>query len=83
MCGRVHLSSDVSEIRRVFAIPPHRPSPNFAPCWNAAPTDLLPVVRYDRKAGERSLDILRWSRAVLGEGHQRRFREHQRQSRSD
>jgi len=23
------------------------------------PTDLLPVVRYDRKAGERSLDLLR------------------------
>jgi putative SOS response-associated peptidase YedK len=25
-----------------------------------APTDQLPVVRYDRKAGERSLDLLRW-----------------------
>src|SRR5215471_4175781 len=60
MCGRVHLSSDVSEIIRVFAIPPHRPAPNFALSWNAAPTDLLPVVRYDRKAGERSLDMLRW-----------------------
>jgi len=34
--------------------------PNFPPSWNAAPTDLLPVVRYDRKAGERSLDLLRW-----------------------
>ena len=52
---------DVSEIERVFSIPPHRPSPNFAPSWNAASTDLLPVVRYDRKAGECSLDILRWS----------------------
>jgi len=28
--------------------------------WNVAPTDLLPVVRYDDKAGERSLDMLRW-----------------------
>jgi putative SOS response-associated peptidase YedK len=28
--------------------------------WNVAPTDPLPVVRYDRKSGERSLDILRW-----------------------
>ena len=60
MCGRVHLSSDVSEIKLVFSIPPHRPTPNFPPSWNASPTDLLPVVRYDRKAGERSLDLLRW-----------------------
>jgi putative SOS response-associated peptidase YedK len=60
MCGRVHLSADVSEIGLVFAIPPHRPRPNYAPSYNAAPTDPLPVVRYDRKAGERSLDILRW-----------------------
>src|SRR5436305_2693549 len=60
MCGRVRLSSDVSEIRLVFSIPAHRPTPNFPPSWNAAPTDSLPVVRYDRKAGERSLDLLRW-----------------------
>jgi putative SOS response-associated peptidase YedK len=52
--------SDVSEIKLVFSIPPHRPRPNFPPSRNAAPTDLLPVVRYDRKAGERSLDLLRW-----------------------
>ena len=61
MCGRVRLSSDVSEIKLVFSVPPHRPTPNFPPSWNAAPTDPLPVVRYDRKAGERSLDLLRWS----------------------
>jgi putative SOS response-associated peptidase YedK len=60
MCGRVRLSSDVSEIKLVFSIPPHRPTFNFPPSWNAAPTDLLPGVRYDRKAGERSLDLLRW-----------------------
>jgi putative SOS response-associated peptidase YedK len=60
MCGRVRLSSDVSEIKLVFSIPPRRPSPNFPASWNVAPTDALPVVRYDVKAGERSLDILRW-----------------------
>ena len=60
MCGRVRLSSDVSEIKLVFSIPAHRPTPNFAPSWNAAPTDQLPIVRYDAKAGERSLDVLRW-----------------------
>jgi putative SOS response-associated peptidase YedK len=60
MCGRARLSSDVTEIKLVFSIRPHRPTPNIAPSWNVAPTDRLPVVRYDAKAGERSLDIMRW-----------------------
>jgi putative SOS response-associated peptidase YedK len=60
MCGRARLSSDVSEIKLVFSIPPERPTPNFPPSWNAAPTDTLPVVRNDTKAEQRSLDMLRW-----------------------
>jgi putative SOS response-associated peptidase YedK len=60
MCGRARLSSDVSEIRLVFRIPPERPIPNFPPSWNVAPTDSLPVVRYDMRAAQRSLDLLRW-----------------------
>ncbi len=60
MCGRARLSSDVSEIKLVFSIPPHRPTPNFPANWNAAPTEDLPVVRFDAKAGERSLDMMRW-----------------------
>jgi putative SOS response-associated peptidase YedK len=60
MCGRVRLSSDVSEIKLVFSIPPHRPTPNFPPSWNVAPSDRLSIVRFDAKAGERSLDLARW-----------------------
>jgi hypothetical protein len=30
MCGRARLSSDVSEIKVVFRIPPERPTPNIA-----------------------------------------------------
>jgi putative SOS response-associated peptidase YedK len=60
MCGRVRLSSDVSEIKLVFSIPPRRPAPNTAPSWNVAPTDPVPIVRYDAEAGERSLDVMRW-----------------------
>jgi putative SOS response-associated peptidase YedK len=52
MCGHARLSSDVSEIKLVFSIPPARPSPNFAPSCNVSPTDPLPVVHYDAKAGE-------------------------------
>ena len=60
MCGRVRLSSDVSEIKLVFSIPHHRPTPNIAPTWNSAPTDQLPIVRFDARASERSLDVTRW-----------------------
>lgn len=60
MCGRARLSSDVSEIKLAFSIPPHRPTPNIPANWNAAPTEDLPVVRYDAKAKERSLEVMRW-----------------------
>jgi putative SOS response-associated peptidase YedK len=60
MCGRARLSSDVSEVKIAFRIPPDRPTPNFPPSWNLAPTDPLPVVRFEAKAGERSLDMMRW-----------------------
>src|ERR1700674_4316212 len=60
MWGRARLSSDVSEIKIAFGIPPERPTPNFPPSWNVAPTDSLPVVRYDAKPRQRSLDVMRW-----------------------
>src|SRR5215471_17522423 len=60
MCGRARLSSDVSEIKVAFRIPPERPTPNIAPSWKVAPTDPLPVVRFDAKDHQRSLDVMRW-----------------------
>jgi putative SOS response-associated peptidase YedK len=54
MCGRARLSSDVSEIKLVFSIRSERPAPNFAASWNVAPTDPLPVVRYDILDGQRT-----------------------------
>src|SRR5712692_4699234 len=72
MCGRAKLETDVSEIKIAFRVPPEYPTPNFAPSWNVAPTDKLPIVRFDPKArpsgdqspegkaGSRTLDLLRW-----------------------
>jgi len=60
MCGRVRLSTDVSEIKIAFRVPPERATPNFPPIWNAPPTTDLPVVRRDPRDGQRSLDLLRW-----------------------
>jgi putative SOS response-associated peptidase YedK len=50
----------MSEIKLVFSIPPERPTPNIPPSWNVAPTDPHPVVRFDQRAGERRLDVMRW-----------------------
>lgn len=60
MCGRAKLSTDFSEIKIAFRIPPERPTPNFAASWNIAPTDPMPVVHFDAKAEQRSLDVMRW-----------------------
>src|ERR1700746_994498 len=60
MWGRPRPSSDVSEIKLVFSIPPERPTPNIPANWNAAPTEDLPVIRYDARAGQRGLDVMRW-----------------------
>jgi putative SOS response-associated peptidase YedK len=51
MCGRAKLEGDISEIKIAFRVPPEYPTPNFPPSWNVAPTDNLPIVRYDPKAG--------------------------------
>ena len=34
--------------------------PNFAPTYNLAPTDPIPIVRHDPGAGSRNLVVARW-----------------------
>ena len=51
MCGRAKLEGDISQLKIAFRVPPDHPTPNFAPSWNVAPTDNLPIVRYNPKAG--------------------------------
>jgi putative SOS response-associated peptidase YedK len=61
MCGRARLDDDFSEIKIAFNIPPEYPIPNtYKPSWNVAPTDSLPIVRYNEKTGSRTLDMMRW-----------------------
>jgi putative SOS response-associated peptidase YedK len=59
--GRAKLEGDISEIKIAFRVPADFPTPNFASSGNVAPTDNLPIVRYDAKAGHRTLDLMRWS----------------------
>jgi len=72
MCGRAKLETDVSEIKIKFRIPVQYPTPNFPPSWNVAPTDNLPIIRYDAKAGSRTLDLMRWVSSRIGPRTSRR-----------
>jgi putative SOS response-associated peptidase YedK len=65
MCGRVRLSSDVSEIKLVFGIPPERTTPNFPSTWNGAPTDQLPIVRFDGSTPRPASAALIWRVGAL------------------
>jgi putative SOS response-associated peptidase YedK len=60
MCGRIRLSSDYSEITNGWNIPRSASPPNFGPNWNAAPTQTLPIARFDRDQNGRTLDLARW-----------------------
>jgi putative SOS response-associated peptidase YedK len=60
MCGRAKLGGDISEIKIAFRVPPDYPTPTFAPSWNVAPTDNLPIVRYDRRAGHPAERMTMW-----------------------
>jgi len=60
MCGRARLSSDYSELKIRFSVPDEVPALNYPPRWNFAPTQTLPIVRFDDKAGHRTAEMMRW-----------------------
>jgi putative SOS response-associated peptidase YedK len=58
MCGRFVASSSPEEVRRWFKTT--NPLPNFGASYNVAPTNSVPVVRFNPKTRERNLDLLHW-----------------------
>ena len=58
MCGRYAITTAPEAILRLFQIP--GPTPNFAPHYNAAPGQELPVIRLHPESGERVIGTLRW-----------------------
>jgi putative SOS response-associated peptidase YedK len=60
MCGRARLATEFSEIQVLFELAPDEPLPNFAPTYNLAPTDPIPIVRHDTASARRRLDVVRW-----------------------
>ena len=55
MCGRYTLTTPLEALRHLFDF---AESPNFAPRYNIAPTQTVPVVRVGE--GRRSLVMMRW-----------------------
>lgn len=58
MCGRYVITTPPMALAKKFAA--LNPPPNFQPHWNAAPSQDLPVIRYNPATQQRSLDVLRW-----------------------
>jgi putative SOS response-associated peptidase YedK len=63
MCGRFVQKTPLGEIQVLFETT--SPVPNMMPRYNAAPTDSLPVVRFNPQTRARSLDLLRWGLVPL------------------
>jgi putative SOS response-associated peptidase YedK len=59
MCGRVIQSSEPLRLAIVDGLDVSRVK-NISPRYNAAPSQELPIIRQNRKTGERSLDLIKW-----------------------
>ena len=55
MCGRFVITSAPEALRKLLG---YKEQPNFPPRYNIAPTQPIPVVRFDR--GERHFALMRW-----------------------
>ena len=58
MCGRFVITSPAEALADLFGT--GNPPPNIRPRYNVAPTDPVPVVRFNPETRERTLDVLRW-----------------------
>jgi putative SOS response-associated peptidase YedK len=57
MCGRYRLTAKERYLRDHFGLDE---DPAWAPRWNIAPTQLVPIIRQDAKLSRRSFDLVRW-----------------------
>ena len=60
MCGRYTQVRAWSDLVRLYRITAPATPLNLPPRYNVAPTQDVPVVRSDRKGGERELVMMRW-----------------------
>jgi len=60
MCGRVHLSTDYSEIKIALKLGEDAPAPNFEPDWNVGPTKDQLVVYLHPETRQRVSEKMRW-----------------------
>lgn len=58
MCGRFTLNVDLDELCRFFDVPTL--APLLGPRFNIAPSQGIPTIRFDAKAGKRQLALLKW-----------------------
>jgi putative SOS response-associated peptidase YedK len=59
MCGRFTLTTQAAEVARLFEVDYFEPD-SLSPRYNVAPTQGIPVIRYDERRGGRDLALLRW-----------------------
>jgi hypothetical protein len=57
MCGRYRLTAKERYIRNHFGL---EDDVSWAPRWNIAPTQQIPIVRQDNKRPKRTFGLVRW-----------------------
>ena len=57
MCGRYSQYSPIEKLRDAFGVTERF---NFPPCYNVAPTQYVPVVRFSKSKGRSELTLMRW-----------------------